>query len=145
LMNYVKEAMAVGRKSYITELEKIVAKEGVSRLTIVEKGTVSNAHDLIYQAALEGDEVCLEALDQVAFNLGMGIANLIKIFNPETVVVAGGLMRVQSLIKDRIENVTREFVLDYCFTTGKIYFSDRDEEANIKGAVDMVLSADLDS
>lgn len=143
LMNYVQEAIAGGRKSFITELEEIVSKEGVSRLTIVEKGTVSNAHDLIYQAAIEGDEVCLEALDRVAFNLGMGVANLINIFNPETVVIAGGLMRVQNLIKDRVENVAREFLLDYCFTTGKIYFSDQDEEANIKGAVDMVLSAEL--
>jgi len=87
----------------------------------------------------------LEALDKVAFNLGVGVANIINTFNPETVVIAGGLMRVQNLIKDRIESVAREFLLDYCFTTGKIYFSDRDEEANIKGAVDMVLSAEFDS
>ena len=75
----------------------------------------------------------------------MGIANIINVFNPETVVIAGGLMRVQSLIKDRVENVARECLLDYCFTTGKIYFSDRDGDANIKGAVDMVLSAGLNS
>jgi N-acetylglucosamine repressor len=145
LVNYVNEAIAEGKKSFVTELEKIVEREGTSRLQVVEKGTVSNTHDLIYQAAIEGDKVCLEALDKVAFNLGIGVANLINIFNPETVVIAGGLMRVQNLIKEQVENVAREYLLDYCFSTGKMYFSNRDEEANIKGAVDMVLSAELDS
>jgi predicted NBD/HSP70 family sugar kinase len=144
LVNYVKEAMAGGRKSLVTELEKFVAEGEMSRLTMVEDGIISKPYDLIYQAAVEGDEVCLEALDQVALYLGVGIANLINIFNPETVVISGGLMRVQGLIKDRVEKVARERLLDYCFTTGKMYFSNLDEEANIKGAVDMVLSAGLD-
>jgi predicted NBD/HSP70 family sugar kinase len=144
LVNYVKEAMARGRKSLVTDLEEVVAKEGAQRLSIVEEGTVSNLHDLVYQAALEGDEVCLEALDRAALYLGTGIANLINIFNPETVVISGGLMRVQSLIQNRVETVAREQLLDYCFTTGKMYFSNQDEEANIKGAVDMILSAELE-
>jgi predicted NBD/HSP70 family sugar kinase len=144
LVNYVEDAIARGRKSLVTELEVIVATEGVKRLSIVEEGTLSNRHDLIYQAAIEGDEVCLEALDQAALYLGIGVANLINIFNPETVVISGGLMRVRNLIQNRVENVARELLLDYCFTTGKIYFSNQDEEANIKGAVDMVLSAGLE-
>ena len=144
LINYVQEAISKGRKSLFAELEYEVNHGDLSHMTIVEEGTLSNAHDLVYQAAVEGDEVCLEALERAALYIGVGLANLINIFNPEVVVVSGGLMRVQKLVQSRIENVTKGLLLDYCFTTGKIYFSNRDEEANIKGAVDMVMSTGLE-
>ena len=45
----------------------------------------------VYQASQEGDEVALEVVRDAARYLGAGIANLINIFNPEVVVVCGGV------------------------------------------------------
>ncbi|CUH95285.1 hypothetical protein P22_1355 [Propionispora sp. 2/2-37] len=145
LINYVEEAIQGGRKSLYTELQRQVQQGDLSRMTVLEKGTLCNAHDLVYQAAVEGDEICLEALERAAFYLGVGLANLINVVNPEVVVISGGMMRVKQLVQERIEKITRERVLPYCFTAGKIYFSDRDEEANIKGAADMVLATEWEN
>jgi glucokinase len=45
----------------------------------------------VYDAAHDGDELALELVADTARFLGAGIANLLNIFNPEVVVVCGGV------------------------------------------------------
>jgi glucokinase len=46
---------------------------------------------LVYQAAHDGDEFALEVVRDTAKFLGAGVANIINIFNPQVVVVCGGV------------------------------------------------------
>ena len=45
----------------------------------------------VYQAANDGDSFALEVVRETAKFLGAGVANLINIFNPDTVVILGGV------------------------------------------------------
>ena len=45
----------------------------------------------VYQAAHDGDDLATEVVNETAKFLGAGIANLVNIFNPEVVVVCGGV------------------------------------------------------
>jgi glucokinase len=45
----------------------------------------------VYQAAADGDELALEVVNDTAKFLGVGIGNLLNVFNPEVVVVCGGV------------------------------------------------------
>ena len=45
----------------------------------------------VYEAAQQGDVLALEVVNDTAKFLGAGIANLLNIFNPEVVVVCGGV------------------------------------------------------
>jgi glucokinase len=45
----------------------------------------------VYKAAAQGDAVALELVRDTARFLGTGIANLLNIFNPDVVVLAGGV------------------------------------------------------
>ncbi|MFI5280980.1 MAG: ROK family protein [Gemmatimonadales bacterium] len=45
----------------------------------------------VYQAANDGDEFAREVVRETAQFLGAGVANLVNIFNPDTVVVLGGV------------------------------------------------------
>jgi glucokinase len=45
----------------------------------------------VYQAAHDGDDLALEVVNDTAKFLGAGIANLVNVFNPEVVVVCGGV------------------------------------------------------
>lgn len=45
----------------------------------------------VYQAAHDGDKLAMEVVNDTAKFLGIGIANLLNIFNPEVVVVCGGV------------------------------------------------------
>ncbi len=45
----------------------------------------------VYEAAHAGDELALEVVRDTAKFLGAAVANLINIFNPEVVVIVGGV------------------------------------------------------
>ena len=45
----------------------------------------------VYEAAAAGDELALEVVNDTAKFLAVGVANLLNVFNPEVVVVCGGV------------------------------------------------------
>jgi glucokinase len=45
----------------------------------------------VYEAATRGDSLALEVVRETARFLGTGVANLVNIFNPDVVVLAGGV------------------------------------------------------
>jgi glucokinase len=45
----------------------------------------------VYDAAKQGDELALDVVRETARFLGAGIANLLNVFNPDVVVIAGGV------------------------------------------------------
>ena len=45
----------------------------------------------VYEAAKQGDALALEVVRDTANFLGTGVANLLNIFNPDVVVIAGGV------------------------------------------------------
>lgn len=65
-----------------------------SRLPAMVGGNLSLiTAQTVYDAAQEGDELALEVVIDTAKFLGAGIANLLNVFNPEVVVVVGGVTR----------------------------------------------------
>ena len=46
---------------------------------------------IVYEAAKQGDLIAREVVRETARFLGTGVSNLINIFNPDTVVLAGGV------------------------------------------------------
>jgi len=52
----------------------------------------------VYQAANDGDELAVEVVKDTAKFLGAGVANLVNIFNPDTVVVLGGVTQAGDAI-----------------------------------------------
>ena len=52
----------------------------------------------VYEAAHAGDELAREVVNDTARFMGAGVANLINIFNPEVVVVCGGVTRAGDLL-----------------------------------------------
>ena len=66
---------------------------------------------LIDELARAGDPVALEALRRLGRNLGVGIANVVNIFNPQVVVVGGGVIGAGDLVLEPAREVMRERAL----------------------------------
>jgi glucokinase len=85
------EAYASGPNIALRAVEEIEAG-AVSRLSSLVGGDLSKVTaQTVYQAAQDGDHLALEVVNDTAKFLGVGIGNLLNIFNPEVVVVCGGV------------------------------------------------------
>jgi glucokinase len=72
-----REALAGGEPSILTAL----VEDDLTRITA----------QLVYEAAKKDDDVARQVVRETANFLGAGVANLLNIFNPDVVVIAGGV------------------------------------------------------
>ena len=77
---------------------------------LAEKGELTGAD--VLQAARAGDPGAREALERMGTKLGAGIANLLNIFDPDVVIVGGGLgANAGELLLEPARRVARERAL----------------------------------
>jgi glucokinase len=85
------EAYASGPNIALRAVEELEAG-AESRLRALVDGDLGKVTaQTVYQAAADGDELALEVVNDTAKFLGVGIGNLLNVFNPEVVVVCGGV------------------------------------------------------
>lgn len=63
---------------------------------------------LIHQAALTGDALALELIAQAGQYLGIGMANLVNLLNPQLFIVGGGVARMGELLLAPARKVMRQ-------------------------------------
>lgn len=85
------EAYASGPAIARRAVEAIEAGQTSSLPSYVDGALERITAQTVYQAAHDGDELAEEVVGDTAKFLGAGIANMINIFNPEIVVVFGGV------------------------------------------------------
>ena len=86
------EAYASGPAIATRAREVLVREEGDSAIPSMVKGKLDDiTAQIVYDAAMAGDEIASEIVRDTAKYLGAGVANLLYIFNPDIVVVAGGV------------------------------------------------------
>ena len=86
------EAYASGPAIATRAREVMVREEGESVIPSMVNGRFEDiTAQIVYDAAKAGDPVASEIVRDTARYLGAGIANLLNIFNPDTVVIAGGV------------------------------------------------------
>ena len=64
----------------------------------------------ICRLAAEGDELAGRAVEREGYYLGLGLANLVTLFAPDTIALGGGMMKSAHLFLDR----ARVVVLELC-------------------------------
>ena len=86
------EAYASGPAIATRAREVLVREEGESAIPAMVNGRLDDiTAQIVYDAATNGDEIANEIVRDTARYLGAGVANLLNIFNPDIVVVAGGV------------------------------------------------------
>lgn len=88
----------------------------------------------IYQAARNGDAVAHLVMKDMGRYLGIGVANLINIFNPEMVVIGGGVKAAWDLFIDATREEVRKRAFTYAAERTKIVPSMLGDEAGMVGA-----------
>lgn len=66
----------------------------------------------ITSAAMKGDSLALKAFDTTGHVLGHALADMVALFNPQLIVLTGGLAKAGALILDPVKAYTNRYLLD---------------------------------
>jgi glucokinase-like ROK family protein len=95
--------------------------------------------ETVVKFALEGDEICRRAIEEVAAYLGEGIADLVNTFNPELIVIGGAFILGKDILEPIINKTIFSSALQPSTDNLRIAFSERGNNACALGAVAIVL------
>ncbi len=124
LVRLAKEKIGQGRQSLILELA-----EGRFE-NITGQG--------ITETAGKRDKLAIEVFNEVGFWLGIGINNIINIFNPEMVVIGGGVADAGELILAPARQVVAERTLHPNQDVAEIVLAGLGNQSGILGAAALV-------
>ncbi|WP_053217934.1 ROK family transcriptional regulator [Virgibacillus senegalensis] len=96
--------------------------------------------ELIYQAAVQGDEDSKSILEETGTYIGIGLTNLIHIINPSKIVIGGGVSNAGDMILLPIKHTIEERALTAEAKQTEIAISPLKENATALGAVALMLT-----
>jgi glucokinase len=122
-------------------------------IRIVKQGATTIIRDLadndlnritpmvVAEAARRGDQMAREIWEREAYYLGLGLANLVVIFNPEMIILGGGIAEAADLFMDGIHKTLKDRVrLGHDLKRIKIV---RSKLKNLSGAIGAAAWAQL--
>ncbi len=95
---------------------------------------------LVAQAAAQGDEWCRQILDRACDYMGMGLATLINLQNPQAIILGGGIMRSENLVLDRVKQTTLQYSLRHLKEDILIQTVHLGDHGKTMGAVSLILN-----
>jgi len=122
---------------------RAIAGEAKRRLDQGEKSTLADimagktdeiTAEKVGVAARDGDSLALDIITKTGACLGAGLVNLVNIFNPEMIVIGGGVAKLGELLLEPARQVVREKAFPMSAQAVRIVTARLGEEAGIYGA-----------
>ena len=130
----------VGPRAVVRRVQKTLQAGAQTMMSTLVGGDYQQVtFDIVVQAAVARDPAALLALDEVGRYLGLGMANLINIFNPELIVLGGALNLASPFLLPAIEQTICEDALRPSRENVRVVPSAHGTDACVMGAVGLVL------
>ena len=113
-------------------VDELPATEARALRAAGEQGTLTGK--AVGDLALSGDPCARSAVDEVGRWLGIGLSNMVNIFNPDMIVVGGGLGELGELLLAPARNVLGTTALSPGKDTVRVASAQLGNEAGILGA-----------
>lgn len=98
----------------------------------VESSSINGKY--VFEQAKNGDEDCIRAIDEMVDVLGMGIANICYVLNPEVIVLGGGIMAQKEYLYEKIQASLHKYLLPSIAEKTKLTFAKNQNQAGMLGA-----------
>lgn len=93
----------------------------------------------VFQEAAKGDKVAAEILETSLNYLGICVANIITSFDPEMVIIGGGVSKGGNIVFEKVEQVVKERCFDTMAASCKIVPAGLGTDAGVIGAVALAI------
>lgn len=104
----------------------------VAALKNVEASSINGKY--VFENAKKGDADCIRAIDEMVDVLGMGIANICYVVNPEVVVLGGGIMAQKEYLGEKIRKSLDKYLIESVASNTKLVFAQNQNQAGMLGA-----------
>jgi glucokinase len=94
--------------------------------------SITGAH--VLEAARRGDRMCSSLVEEMGNHLGLGVANLVNLFNPSIVVLGGLLGRAGEPLLEQISRIVRKQALPHATESLQFRFGTLGPQAGVLGA-----------
>ncbi|HZD58940.1 MAG TPA: ROK family glucokinase [Anaerolineae bacterium] len=132
------EEMASGRALLRLAKEKALQDRESLILKLAGGSVEEITGPMVTEAAQRGDKTALDVFSEIGFWLGIGINNVINIFNPELVVIGGGMADAGELVLSPVRKVVGERTLHPNKEVAKVVLADLGNQAGAMGAAALV-------
>jgi len=116
--------------------------------SLLARNSVENPSDItlkmVIDAAKKGDSLAWNVFDHAAEYLGIGIAGLINLFNPDAIVIGGDLARAGDILFDRLKKTINARALKIIARDVPILPATFKERAVVTGSVALILGEILE-
>ena len=117
----------------VTRKARLRIEDG-AKSSLESVGANAITTELVVRHALQGDVLAKNVLCETASYLGMGIANVISILNPQVVVLGGGLMNAGEYLLDRVRHETQLWAQPIAAKQCRIELTTLGDDAGVLGA-----------
>lgn len=125
IIDRAKDAIKQGKESQIFKL----AKKKVENINL----------NVIIQAAEGGDELAKELIKKTGISLGVRLAYLINLLDPELVIIGGGMEKAGTLLLATIKETVKKWSFNHSLKKVKIVSARIGEDVVAVGAANLVL------
>ena len=108
-------------------------KNGETSILKTKNGEEITLHDLV-KATNQEDPLCIDILERIGHNLGMYVAGLINLFNPELVILGGTLSLTGDFILHAVRSAVLKYSLNLVNKDTQIRISKLKDRAGVVGA-----------
>lgn len=96
---------------------------------------------LVGEAAHRGDALARSLVDRCGFMVGLGIVSLLHVFNPEIIVIGGGVSYIGEMLFDQIRSTVEKHVIDEAYVRDlRIVPAQLADDVSIIGSAALVLT-----
>jgi glucokinase len=128
------ESLASGT-AVANEAKRRIKEGDCSLLTEIVSGDLEGiTAEKVAMAAHSRDRLAIEVISRAAGYLGVGMVNLVNIFNPAIIIVGGGLSKMGELLLKPARQVVEQRALPLCAGTVRIVTAELGDDAGVLGA-----------
>ncbi len=133
------EALASGTAVARSAREKVKNNPSSLIMKLVDNDVELITARIVAEAAKEGDELAKQIYQEAGTFLGIGVANVLNLINPQMVVIGGGLSYSGSILFEPMRERARQEAFGRTYQVCQIVPSKLGNTAGCLGAVGLVL------
>ncbi|MFV0435582.1 MAG: ROK family protein [Leucobacter sp.] len=119
-------------------LETVVSTRAVIRLLEPHVGPLAG-FDQVVELAERGDVLCQRVLAETGRHIGVSVANLVNLVDPQRIVIGGELARAGELLIEAVAQMVRQYAIPSTAATVEIVPAELGDRAELLGAVSAAL------